>query len=289
MAPGSVTPTLSGALADCRPLVLLCFLADTEKTGVLKVAGARSHTMMWLERGRLVAAESDAGHDLVDCVVVALRTPAGTFSFTPPDDSPDSQARARSLAEGAGTPMASLLEQALERAQGWEEVSAAVPSLQAAIVLQPTTETEVRLSHAAWALSVAVAAGHATAATAAAHLDWTPLDTCVALRELVEAGRARLEPPHRRQRAARVAVLARREAGRASASEPDGDGVRGRSPRVAGRASASEPDGDGVRGRSPREAATVGTGGWHGSKRPLWPGAGSAPGDRFRIGWSGEE
>src|SRR5207247_7571288 len=87
------------------------------------------------------------------------------------------------------------------------------------------------------------------AATAAAHLDWTPLDTCVALRELVEAGRARLEPPHRRQRAARVAVLARREAGRASASEPDGDGVRGRSPRVAGRASASEPDGDGVRGR----------------------------------------
>jgi peptidase M42 family hydrolase len=61
-------------------------------------------------------------------------------------------------------------------------------------------------------------------------------------------------------------VSASERAGRASASEPDGDGARGRSLREdeavsaserAGRASASEPDGDGARGRSPREDEAV--------------------------------
>ena len=57
---------------------------------------------------------------------------------------------------------------------------------------------------------------------------------------------------------------AKRPSSRASASEPDGDGVRGRSPRASeavkrpsSRASASEPDGDGVRGRSPRASEAV--------------------------------
>ena len=73
MAAGRVTPTLSGALADCRPLVLLCFLAETEKTGVLEVQGRRSRMTLWLERGAAVAAETDSGADLVDTVVTALR------------------------------------------------------------------------------------------------------------------------------------------------------------------------------------------------------------------------
>ncbi len=52
-------------------------------------------------------------------------------------------------------------------------------------------------------------------------------------------------------------------ADRPSASESDGDGVRGRSPRAeqsaanADRPSASESDGDGVRGRSPRAAKSA--------------------------------
>ena len=65
MAPGRVTPTLSGALTDCRPLVLLCFLAETEKTGVLEVQGRRSRVTLWLQRGAAVAAETDSGADLV--------------------------------------------------------------------------------------------------------------------------------------------------------------------------------------------------------------------------------
>src|SRR5205823_5874499 len=149
----------------------------------------------------------------------------------PPDDSPDSQARARSLAEGAGTPMASLLEQALERAQGWEEVSAAVPSLQAAIVLQPTTETEVRLSHAAWALSVAVAAGHATAAGrrgvggGGAAPEW-PAERAPASRTAMGCGGAAPEWPAERAPASRTAMGC---AGAAPAK-------RRRSERVAGTA-----------------------------------------------------
>jgi hypothetical protein len=49
-------------------------------------------------------------------------------------------------------------------------------------------------------VSVAVSAGHASVEAAAKHLKWSAFDTCQAVRELVDAGRAELVPPPKRRR-----------------------------------------------------------------------------------------
>lgn len=185
---------LAGTLADCRPLAVLCFLASTHKSGVLRVKGPLGQATIWLHDGSAVAAEGEGPGDVLDSVVDALRTPRGEFTF-----------EQREVPAPAFVPpaMDTLLRRAIEELEAWQELSDSVPSMSLVVTLQQTTEAEVNLSSSAWTLSVAVAAGHATPAAAAAHLGWSALRTCRAVKELVDAGRARLEAPPKRSRSAR--------------------------------------------------------------------------------------
>jgi hypothetical protein len=182
---------LGGTLADCRPLSLLLFLASTKKSGVLTVRGRRSRVIVTLHEGIAVDADGEGHDDVLAAIVEALRTPSGEFAFEqrdlppPPLVAPD---------------MVTLLQRAIAELQAWEALSDVVPSTSLVVTLQQTAETEVSLSSSAWTLSVAVAGGHTTPAAAAAHLGWTLLRTCPAVKELVDAGRARLEPPPKRTR-----------------------------------------------------------------------------------------
>lgn len=190
-APSDPAPAdLAGTLREWRPLTLLAFLADTAKTGVLTVSGNQHEVRVWLREGAAVAAEAPAATDLLDGLVEALRTPAGTFEF-----------RLEPVEAPAVVPaeMGALLQQAAGRLRDWETLSQAVPSLQLVVALAPV-EGEVQLSSDAWAISVAVAAGHHTPAALAEHLGWGAFRTCGAVAALVAAGRATLAPPPPRPR-----------------------------------------------------------------------------------------
>jgi hypothetical protein len=181
---------LSGTLGDWRPLTLLAFLADTAKTGVLTVTGTHHEVQVWMQGGTAVAADASGATDLLDGLVEALRTPAGTFTF-----------RLEVVDAPAELPeeMGLLLHRAAERLRSWEQLAQTVPSLQLLISLLPV-EGEAQLSADAWAVSVAVAGGYNTPAAVAAHLEWGPFRTCTAVADLVAAGRAKLSPPTRRKR-----------------------------------------------------------------------------------------
>lgn len=188
-------PDLEGELLELRPAHLLDFLGATRKTGMLRVTG-RQHTLtVWLAEGAAVAADSTQPTanppDLVDQLVELLRTPTGTFRFVE---------GALAKPELAQAPDHDLLPRAVQRLHDWEDLADAVPSLSLIVKLVNTDDDDVTLSAGAWSVSVAVSSGSASVAAAAKHLGWSAFRTCLAVRELVEAGRASLAPPPKRRR-----------------------------------------------------------------------------------------
>lgn len=184
---------LEGGLLELRPAPLLDFLAATEKTGMLRVAGHQRTITVWIDRGIAVAAESTSPDtELLDLLVDLLRTPAGTFRFSegvlPQPDN-------------AHEPDPALLPRAVARLQEWEDLADAVPSLSLVVkLLNDHAGEDVMLSSAAWSVSVAVSSGHTSVAAVAQHLRWGTFKTCKAVRELVDAGRATLAAPPKRRR-----------------------------------------------------------------------------------------
>jgi len=183
---------LEGGLLEYRPGTLLAFLAATHKTGMLRVAGHHHTVTVWLAEGIAVASDSTTSEgDLLDQLVDVLRMPNGAFRFVE---------GALPRPEDAAEPHPDLLPRAVERLAKWEDLADAVPSLKLHVKLLNSGDQHVTLSSAAWSVSVAVSAGHASVEAAAKHLKWSAYDTCVAVRELVEAGRAELVPPPKRRR-----------------------------------------------------------------------------------------
>ncbi|MDQ1445043.1 MAG: hypothetical protein QOI20_1507, partial [Acidimicrobiaceae bacterium] len=135
---------------------------------------------------------------LLDQLVDLLRTPSGAFRFTE---------GALARPDRVATPDPDLLPRAIERLHDWEALADAVPSLSLLVKLRNNTApgpSEVTLSSAAWAVSVAVSSGQASVAAVAKHLHWSAFETCQAVRELVDAGRAVLAPPPKRRRGRRA-------------------------------------------------------------------------------------
>jgi hypothetical protein len=181
---------LEGGLLELRPAHLLEFLAATEKTGTLRVAGHQHTLTVWVVDGAAVSAESNGpDEDLLDQLVDLLRTPAGTFKFAE-----------GVRGEAGGEPDRHLLPRAVERLRQWEALADAVPSLSLHVKLLNADDEDVALSSAAWSVSVAVSGGHASVASVAKHLKWSTFKTCTAVRELVDNGRAALVPPPNRRR-----------------------------------------------------------------------------------------
>lgn len=189
---------LAGGLHELRPATVLAFLTATAKTGVLRVSGRHTRINVWLADGVTVAAETPGEDDaLLDQLVELLRTPAGSFEF----EEGESPRPDRVL-----EPSVDLLPQAVTRLQQWEPLADAVPSLSLVVKLLNADDEHVQLSAAAWSVSVAVASGHSSVASVAKHLKWSAFKTCQAVRELVDAGRATLVPPPKRQRGGRNAA-----------------------------------------------------------------------------------
>ena len=181
---GTDSPALSGTLVDLRPRTLLRFLALTGKTGVLRAREHDRRAAVWLRRGAVVGTE---GLDLLDGVVDLLRMPNGDFEFD----------ECEAPFNGDGVPLTALLDEAATVLADWEETAQAVPSTTLVIELCHAHGDADPVAGDAWAVSVAVAAGHTTPARVAAEMRWGMLRTCRAVKDLVDSRRAMLLPPVR--------------------------------------------------------------------------------------------
>lgn len=175
---------LSGKLVDFRPRTLLHFLGLTGKSGALRLDARDRRLVLWFHNGSVVGAGDDGSIDTLDTVVDILRVANGRFSF---DEG------ATLATAGRPQPVAALLESAVEAVVDWEECAQVVPSTALAVELR-SVPGDGAVSADAWAVVVAVTAGHLTPDAVADALGWPALRTCRAVKELVEGGRAVLSP-----------------------------------------------------------------------------------------------
>lgn len=170
---------LQGSLDDFALPDVLALLASTKKTGELHVSGERGGGRLWLRAGEVVWAEAGEATDAADCVFELLRVAGGQFRFTSDVVPPDSE---------APQPVEPLLAEATARLAEWADIERVVPSLGAAVRLEPEPPTpEVVVSAEQWRALVAVAEGGTVAAVARA-LGTGEFGACRAVKELVDAG-----------------------------------------------------------------------------------------------------
>lgn len=161
------------------------------KTGRLRLSGDRGSGSIWVDGGKVVAAEATGireGTSPTGVVFELLRYAEGSFSFD------DDQSNTR-----PGTPqdIEVLLGDAERQLADWHEIEAVVPSLAVRLALaDELREAEVTLDGNHWRSVVAVARGGDVAAIADA-LDVGELEACRRAKDLIEAGLAavtELEP-----------------------------------------------------------------------------------------------
>jgi hypothetical protein len=142
--------SLRGSLDSFALPDVLALLASTAKDGELHVTGGASDGRVWLEGGRIVAADTGTSTDVVDVLVGLLRQEAGEFAF---------HADERAPRPGSPVEVAAVLEQAGARVGEWQEVEGVLPSETAVLTLVPEAPGAVRLSKDQWAAVVAVGEG----------------------------------------------------------------------------------------------------------------------------------
>jgi hypothetical protein len=176
--------TFAGTLTDLWPRPLLQFVGLTGKTGVLRAQGHERTVVVSFVQGRVV------GRDAVAAAVELLRLGNGEFAF-------DEGAPYYDDDGGGGVAVAEVLAAADKLVAEWEELAQAVPSVGVVVRLRAGAGDDVRLSGDAWEVVVTVAGGAVTPTALAEHLAWPLVRACRAVKELVDGGRAELEPPSR--------------------------------------------------------------------------------------------
>ena len=171
--------SLQGTLETIPLPDVLALLAATKKTGELRITGARGEGHLWLETGRVIAADVPRAATPVDAVFELLRLSAGSFTF------------------GAGAPSGApcepiavdvLLVEAQQRLRAWQAIEAVVPSMACTLRLTPElAHDSVTVSRQQWKELVAVAAsGDVNGAMKTLALG--EFDACRTIKELVDAG-----------------------------------------------------------------------------------------------------
>ncbi len=182
---------LQGTIETFALPEVLRLLGSGAKTGRLRLSGDRGSGSIWIDGGKVVAAEATGlreGTSPVGVVFELLRYVEGSFNF---DDDPTNTR--------PGTPqdIEVLLGDAERQLADWREIEAVIPSLAVRLALaEELPAGDVTLDAARWKAIVAVARGGDAAAIADA-LDLEELEGCRRAKDLVEAGLAvitELEP-----------------------------------------------------------------------------------------------
>ena len=177
--------SLQGTLETIPLADVLSLLAATKKTGELRVGGSRGDGRLWLDGGKVVAADVPRAVTPVDAVFELLRLTTGSFSFE--DDA---------VGPPPGAPLAvdALLGEAQGRLEAWRAIEAVVPSMACVVALAPElAQDSVTVSRRQWKDLVAVAAGGDVNGVMV-RLGQGEFDTCRTVKELVDAGLAKVAP-----------------------------------------------------------------------------------------------
>ncbi|MEZ5178848.1 MAG: DUF4388 domain-containing protein [Acidimicrobiales bacterium] len=167
----------SFALAD-----VLRLLAGTTKTGRLDVAGDAGNGEVWFDRGDLVGGEvttSPYAASSADVVFEMLRFENGTFRFDEGEVPPDTVER--SDVDDAIAAAEDLLVR-------WVAIEAVVPSVHSWVSLVESVDADtITVSGDQWRLLAAIAGG-STPRRLGDRFELTDLESCAAVRDLVELG-----------------------------------------------------------------------------------------------------
>ncbi len=145
---------LQGSLDNFGLDEVLGLLADTAKTGRMRITGDRGSGSLWLASGKLVGSEAsrvERGRPADETMFELLRFNTGNFSFNM-DETPAEPTE--------GHAVGGVLEAAFERLAQWRDIEAVVPSLAHVIAPVSTLPTpEVTITSGEWDLLMAIGAG----------------------------------------------------------------------------------------------------------------------------------
>src|SRR3954447_23240696 len=174
---------LQGSLTDLALPDVLGLLASTRKSGQLHVNGEGGDGRIWMDDGKVVAADAGVGGDAVDTLFELLQLSEGSFVFAA-GVSPASPDVPRAVEP--------LLAEATARIEEWREVAAVVPSLETRVTLVPEAPTSPVIIEAdQWQVLVAAADGGTVGAVAQA-LDLGRFAACRSVKGVVDAGLLRV-------------------------------------------------------------------------------------------------
>ncbi len=145
---------LQGSLDNFGLDEVLGLLADTAKTGRMRITGDRGSGSLWLASGQLIGSEAsraDATGSIDETMFELLRFSTGNFSFNS-DELPSEPSEAK--------PVVGVLEAAFERLTQWRAIEAVVPSL--AHVITPVSTLpapEMTITADEWDVLMAIGAG----------------------------------------------------------------------------------------------------------------------------------
>jgi Domain of unknown function (DUF4388) len=183
--------SLKGSLETIALPEVLHLLADTGKSGELRVSGTRDGGQLWFDAGLLSGFNVGSSPDPADALFQLLRVDTGEFSFDT-DASIDESAR---TPDGGAQDVRPALDTAQARMAEWVDIVSVVPSLEHQVKLvDESPRDEVVVDRFQWSLLVAVGEGHPVQHV----LDVRGLpefDGCKALKGLVDASLVEVSEP----------------------------------------------------------------------------------------------
>jgi hypothetical protein len=197
---------LLGTLAEFQVDDILVLLGTTKKTGVLAVESARRIGRVWVDAGHVVGADM-AGHaEAHDVVFELLRLPDGKFSFESGSAPSDLM---------APQDVSDVLAAARNRLAEWQDIERVVPSLSSIVTLDADAggEPVLHINAEDWRVVAAIGAG-GPVQNVADRLGLAEFDACKAVKAVVDAHLAVVQPVADGADAATVAGVAQSEVAR---------------------------------------------------------------------------
>lgn len=180
---------LQGSLDNFGLDEVLGLLADTAKTGRMRITGDRGSGSLWLASGQLIGSEAsraDAAGAIDEIMFELLRFSTGNFSFNS-DETPAEPREAEAVAE--------VLDAAFERLRQWRDIERVVPSLAHVIAPVATLPApEMTISAAEWDLLMAIGAG-TEVGTVCEHFGLGEVEGSRRVKLLVERSLITIVPP----------------------------------------------------------------------------------------------
>lgn len=175
--------SLKGSLETVALPEVLHLLADTSKSGELRVQGSRLGGRLWFDEGALVGFEVGRSTEAADAIFELLREDDGDFGFEADAKAPESA----QVPDSGNRVVGPILEVAQERLAEWVEIVAVVPSLDHQVrLVDDAPRDEVVLDRGQWSLLVAIGEGHTVQQVLDAR-DLREFDGCKALKPMVDS------------------------------------------------------------------------------------------------------